>query len=217
MGLVCDIGPIVEAIKLKAQIGPYGFDEVVNKAMKDVALRSIAYTPSVSSAVIAEQTRRQITTRFATKTGKRLKTPKAVYGANTAAVAIMVVRLRKAGKLEGMTGAQIREMALKMVQGRVRSAGYLKSGLLAAAQPFGGGSSSDGAHLYKAPGGGVLATPEQLVAEIHNDVPVAHWVGGYGAAAYEAAERAMQDGMNSVERDIMVYVARQLAKAGFDT
>ena len=107
-----------------------------------------------------------------------------------------------------------------MASARARSAGYLKAGLLAAAQPFGGPGSVGGgdAHLYRAPGEGILATADHLIAEIHNDVPVAHWKDtAGGAAAYAAAERAMQSGLDATEADLLIYVDRKLREAGFDS
>lgn len=211
--------PLIAAIRLKVELAEKGLPEVVNKAMKDVALRSIRFTPAVPGAVISAALRQYVDTRFASKTGRKLKRPKVTYAANDAAVAIMVARLRKKGALGNLTGAEIRQLALDMASGRVRSSGFLKAGLLAAAQPFGAAGSvgADDVHLYRAQGEGILATPDRLIAEIHNDVPVAHWNdAGGGAAAYAAAERAMQAGLDSTEADLLVYVDRKLREAGFD-
>ena len=217
MPLELDFTGLANAIRLKVEVAEKNFPDVVNKAMKDVALRTIGFSPAVPSSVIAAQVRATINTRYVSKTGRTLKRPKHTYAANDAAVAIMVVRLRREGKLKGMTGSQIRDMALAMANARVRSGSYLKAGYLAAAEPFGAPGSTGDTHLYRAPGIGTLATSGSLIATIENDVPVAHWQDSAGGeTAYEAAENALQSGIDFVERDILVYVERAFRAAGFE-
>lgn len=213
---------LAEAIRFKARIARAGLPEIINKAMVGVALRSIKHMPAVPRATISDQLRNVVATREYSKTGKKLKRAKVTYEANDSAMLIVLARLwkKQGGAGSGRLGAiksrqELLDLALKMSMARVRSGSYLKAGELAAALAFGGPSSTDGGetHLYRAPGEGVLATLDNLIAEIRNDVPVEHWDLSKGAAAYAQAERALQLGLDETEADVLLYVDRELAEA----
>jgi hypothetical protein len=56
----------------------------------------------------------------------------AVFGKYTRARAIIVARLRDSGDLKGFTGAQIEEMAARMVKSRLSAIGFVASGWIGA-------------------------------------------------------------------------------------
>ena len=224
MAFVLDTSVFPEAIRLKAQFVRAGLPELINQAMVGVALRSIKHMPAVPRVEISQQLRNVVATREYSKTGKKLKRAKVTYEANDSAMLIILARLwkKQGGAGSGRLGAiksrqELLDLALKMSMARVRSGSFLKAGELAAALAFGGPQSTDGGetHLYQAKGEGILATLDHLVAEIRNDVPVEHWDATQGAAAYAQAERALQLGLDETEADLLVYVDRKLAEAGF--
>src|ERR1035438_9902728 len=137
---------------------------ILNRAGRNLAFKSLQQTHKADKAEI-EQLRQQVATQVFSKTGKRLNRPKRIYSPTTEAQKILLSRLWKSGqnprKIFG-SADEINQAALKMINARIRAAGFIASGWLPAAKAFsaatGLGVGSDGVKQYgRSKGYGAIA------------------------------------------------------------
>ena len=214
MGFVLDTSALTINLRLKLELTQRSLPEVVNKAARDVTLRTVQFSPVADPASIAAQLSAIIGQRTHSKTGRVLKRPRNITKPTDLARAIFISRLWKKGiNPHTLSGAEIDAGIRKMITSRTRSVGYLKSGYLTAAELFGGGLPGVrdfGSHR----GTAKLATIDDLFALIKNDVPAdEHWRDG--SSAYAQAQAALQAGVDYVAADIVPYIDKKLREAGF--
>jgi hypothetical protein len=148
--------------------------EAINKKAKDVAIRTISRTTKADAAKI------EATLRGPGRGGGTL-----------------VYRLFDK---TGMTRAEIKAKAQRLIRARKSAVGYIRAGWYKAAQAFGarGGKIKEGG--LAAAGRGVKATPSKTEALLENKALGATEVSGPALAA----------ALDSVRADMMVYIARKL-------
>lgn len=207
-----DLAPLDAALKTYAGARKIELPKALNRAGKNVALRAVQFSPAVGAGKIAAELRVVVAVLALTKTGKTRKKRKEIHEPTTLAKAIILARLRKKGiDPRQVSAAEIQKMALKLAASRIKSANYLRAGWLPAAKAFGAGAARAGVKQWgRDRGVGILATAEQMVAELRNDVPT-KWKAG--SPGYEKAVAGLQRAVDYVAGDMLDFATKALDAA----
>lgn len=103
----------------------------------------------------------------------------------------------------GLTKAQIKQKAAALIRARTGSVRYIKAGWYKAAQVFGGRGGKTRPDGLADKGTGSKASPRDLTAIMENKA--------FGAT--EVGQEALSKAVDSVRKDMMVYIARKAREA----
>ncbi len=201
------------ALRLYLEVTSKGLPEALNHVGGDVALRAVQFTSHADAVAIATELGALHAVQVFTKGGTRLKRPRPITKPVSVARAIIVSRLLKKGDNPSKySGVQIDAMTNKMLAARLRGINVLRAGYLPAARAFGKGGVAGVQLLNPDAGSGEIATVDDLLASITNNVAAGpHWAPG--APAYLRAVAELQGALDFKEKDMLEYIDRKLDEA----
>ena len=217
MPFVLNTRPMQEALRWYGEVRvDQDAAYLVNKKMRDVVIKTLQNTPAVPRAQISSELQEYYATKAYVATGKRagqkMKHPRALYRPYPFARAIVAARLlRKGVSPRSLGGGEIDKKVEAMIQSRLSSGSYAKSGWIPAARAF-GVSNGFNTTQWSVHGEGILATAQSAIAQISNDV-VMPWDGG--SRGYSEVFQALQDAFDDVASDTMDWADEMLQK-GFE-
>jgi len=198
---------ITEAMGLYAKATRKDSEAILNRFMKNVTIYASSKTPKANPTRIEGQLRRVLGHRIATAKGKRLKKPKPITVPTSLARAIVLKRLRDAGK-PLPSSAEITRLSEALVKSRLRGVGFSKAGFIPALRAFGAPISKAGAKQFGPDrGSGQKATPASLRAQLINSAPEIEAIAGPALAA----------AVREATVDMMTYAKRKLAERAAKT
>lgn len=174
---------LVDAIKIYERASSKDLADVVNHALKQVAIFWSHHMPMADRNKIRNELQKIVlSTRTAKgrlrKKAKRVKTPLPL------AYAILLARAKAKG--EKIAPNELKARANRMIGARVRSAGFNKAGIIPALRAFGAPLRNAGGaqQIGRPKGSASLATEARLRARLVNSVKT---VGKIGQPALETA------------------------------
>ena len=202
-------------------------DAVVNRAAKNLAFRAVQMTQHADRAGIEALKQVKSVTVFG-KSGRRLKDYNSLSAsqrarrtteeATTSAFLIYLYWQRKAGvniRQKFANRQAIMDAARRMVQARISSINYLRSGWLQAAKAFQGVSAPRPANLpvikNPGPGGARISTGGRGSAEIWNSSLYSKNEGGVSQGLYGVGKRGLMKAMQFVQDDMIQYARKKMA------
>ena len=204
-------------------------DAIVNTAAKHLAFQAVKLTQHANRAEI-EALKQVRSVREFGKTGRRLKDINLVsksqrerrttYEATTSAFLIYLYWARKAGvniRQKFANRQAIMDAALRMVQARISSVNYLRSGWLQAAKAFQGVSAPrpGGLAVIKnpGPGGARVSSGGRHSAEIWNSSLYSKNEGGVSAGLYAVGKRGLMKAMAVSQAKLEQITKERMARA----
>ena len=204
-------------------------DEIVNTAAKHLAFMAVHHTPHANPAQIAAL-KEAVSVQVFGRGGRRLKEysqlsnsqreRRTTYAATTRAMLIFLHWQHKAGaniKQKFANRAAIMAAALKMVNARIRSVHYLRSGWLQAAKAFQGVRASAPVRLpvirNPGPGGARVSTGGRASAQIWNSSLYSKNEGGVSQGLYAIGKRGLMKAMSASQAKLVQITKERMARA----
>jgi hypothetical protein len=204
-------------------------DVIVNTAAKHLAMMAVRHTPHADKAKI-EALKQVKSVMVFGKTGRRLKDialvsksqreRRTTYEATTAAFLIYLYWQHKAGvkiKQKFANRQAIEAAALAMVNARLRSVNYLRSGWLQAVKAFQNVRVSTPFKLpiikNPGPGGARVSTGGRHSAEIWNSSLYSKHEGGVSEGLYAVGKRGLQKAMAVSQAKLEQITKERMARA----